>query len=164
MNNNSGISTLTMGAEVILGCPKFISTVTLQTKGEQEQRALCRVENIRWKKNWKQYIYIYKSRKEKRFQVALEIAYCTIRMYYMIYGIPKFYSLVFESYLCSFCSSELNIQQIGLSSRIIMNIWSFNEHVFEQRRQQVLCQFVHKQCYKITSVTPLLTNFKIKIM
>ena len=47
MNNNNGISTLTMGAEVILMCPKFISTVTLQTKGEQEQSALCRVENIR---------------------------------------------------------------------------------------------------------------------
>ena len=50
MNNNSGISTLTMGAEVILMCPKFISTVILQTNGEQEQSALCKVENIRWKK------------------------------------------------------------------------------------------------------------------
>ena len=46
MNNNSGTSTLTMGAEVILMCPKFISTVTLETKGEQEQSALCRVEKI----------------------------------------------------------------------------------------------------------------------
>ena len=46
MNNNSGISTLTMGAEVILMCPKFISTVTLQTNGEQELSALCKVENI----------------------------------------------------------------------------------------------------------------------
>ena len=86
MNNDSGISSLTMGAEVILMCPKFISTVTLQTKGEQEQSALCRVENISWKKNCKQYIYIYlnKSRQEKRFQVAFESANCTIMMYYMI--------------------------------------------------------------------------------
>ena len=44
MNDNSGISTLTMEAEVIL---MFISTVTLQTNGEQEQSALCKVENIR---------------------------------------------------------------------------------------------------------------------
>ena len=49
MNNNSGISTLAMGVEVILMCPEFILTAILQTKGEQEQNALCRVENIRWK-------------------------------------------------------------------------------------------------------------------
>ena len=47
MNDNSGISTLTMGAEVILMYPKFISTVILQTNGEQKQSALCRVETIR---------------------------------------------------------------------------------------------------------------------
>ena len=44
MNDNNGISTLTMGAEVILMYPKFISTAMLQTEGEQEQSALCRVE------------------------------------------------------------------------------------------------------------------------
>ena len=60
MNNNSGISTLTMGAEVILMCPKYISTVTLQTNGEQEQSALRKVENIRWKNNCKHNIYIKK--------------------------------------------------------------------------------------------------------
>ena len=47
MNNNSGVSTLTMGADVILMCPKFISAAILQTEGEQEQSALCWVKNIR---------------------------------------------------------------------------------------------------------------------
>ena len=40
MNNNSGISTLTMGAEVILLCPGSFQQQLYKTNGEQEQSAM----------------------------------------------------------------------------------------------------------------------------
>ena len=72
-----------------------------------------------------------------------------------------FYSIMFQSSLCSSCSSVLNIQQIGLSSRMIMNTLNFYEHVFEQRKKQVFCQFIHKQCYRIISYFINVQNFQI---
>ena len=151
MNNNSGISTLTMEAEVILMCPKFISTVTIHTQGEQEQGALCRVENIGEKKKCKQNIYIYIIKTGEKISSC--IWKCLLHNQDVLHDIKNSIILFHNvwAFLCSFCTSVLNIQHISLSSRIIMNIWSFYEHVFEQRRQQVLCQFVHEQCYKIIS-------------
>ena len=79
--------------------------------------------------------------------VVFECTYWSTMVYYII------------KIMGYFCSSILNIQ-VRLSNRIIRSTSSFYNHVFTRRRQQVRCQFIHRQSYRIPSYLLNMHDFK----